>query len=112
MSKFRKFITTGLLAATLVAAVLAPTPASAWRQWYGWFGEGGWDTPAIVVLGGLILGSVSTGAGIYPYPHVFGLYGYPAVYGYPHPVRSCVVRSPVYDDWGNFLGSQWLRVAC
>ena len=29
MSKFRKFITTGLLAATLVAAILAPTPASA-----------------------------------------------------------------------------------
>ena len=38
MSKFRKFITTGLLAATLVAAILAPTPASAWRR-YGWFGE-------------------------------------------------------------------------
>ena len=52
MSKFRKLATTGLIATTLFAAVLAPTPASAWRGWQGWFGEGSWDTPAIVVLGG------------------------------------------------------------
>ena len=40
--------------------------------------------------------------------------GYPAAYGYayPAPARFCVTRSPVYDDWGNFVGYQRMRVAC
>ena len=109
MSKIRKIITTGLIATTLVTAVVASTPASAWHRPDGWYSGWIWDTSAFAanVLEGLALGALSTGVGIYPYyPNTYGYYGYPA------PVRSCVVRSPVYDDWGNFVGSQWLRVAC
>ena len=41
MSKFRKFVTAGLIAATLVATVLASTPASAWHRPDGWYcGDG------------------------------------------------------------------------
>jgi len=99
MSKFRKLATTGLIATTLFAAVLAPTPASAWRGWQGWFGEGGWDTPAIVVLEGLTLGKVDT-------------CGYPPACVYPYPVRYCVAQSPVYDGWGAFIGYRRMRVVC
>jgi hypothetical protein len=113
MSKIRKIITTGLIATTLAAAVLASTPASAWYRRYGWYGGGwGWGGPAIAagVLGGLALGAVAAGAGSYPYYP--GYYGNPAAYGYPYAARFCVVRNPVYDDWGNFVGYQRMRVAC
>ena len=40
MSKFRKFITAGLIAATLVTAVVASTPASAWHRQDGWYWGG------------------------------------------------------------------------
>ena len=99
MSKFRKLATTGIIATTLFAAVLAPTPASAWRGWQGWFGEGSWDTPAIVVLGGLVLGKVDTCR-------------YPPACAYPYPVRYRVVQSPVYDGWGAFIRHRRMRVVC
>ncbi len=99
MSKFRKLATTGIIATTLFAAVLAPTPASAWRGWQGWFGEGSWDTPAIVVLGGLVLGKVDTCR-------------YPPARAYPYPVRYCLVQSPVYDGWGAFIRHRRMRVVC
>ena len=49
----------------------------------GWI----WDTPAFAanVLGGLALGAVSTGVGVYPYYggcYGYGSCGYPAAYGY------------------------------
>jgi hypothetical protein len=99
MSLSRRFATAGLIATTLLAAVLAPTPASAWLGWRGWFGEGGWDTPAIVVLGGLVLGEVDTR-------------GYLPARVYPYPVRYRVAQSPVYDGWGAFIGHRRKRVAC
>ena len=120
MSKIRKIITTGLIAATLATAVVASTPASAWYRRYGWYGGGwGWGAPAIAAigLGALAVGAVAAGAGAYPYYGGCGYYGscgYPAAYGYayPAPARFCVTRSPVYDDWGNFVGYQRMRVAC
>src|SRR5208283_5136763 len=99
-------------------AVLASTPASAWYRRYGWYGGGwGWGAPAIAAigLGALAVGAVAAGAGPYPYYGGCGYYGscgYPAAYGYAYPARFCVVRSPVYDDWGNFAGYQRMRVAC
>ena len=114
MSKIRKVITTGLIATTLATAVLASTPASAWYRRYGWYGGGwGWlGAPAIAAigLGALAVGVVAGGAGAYPY--YGGYYGYPAAYGDAYPARFCVVRNPVYDDWGNFVGYQRMRVAC
>jgi hypothetical protein len=119
MSKIRKIITTGLIAATLATAVVASTPASAWYRRYGWYGGGwGWGAPAIAAigLGALAVGAVAAGAGSYPYyggcNGYYGSCGYPAAYGYAYPARFCVVRNPVYDDWGNFVGYQRMRVAC
>jgi hypothetical protein len=119
MSKIRKFITTGLIATTLVTVVVASTPASAWYRRYGYYGGGwGWGAPAIAAgaLGALALGAVAAGAGSYPYyggcNGYYGSCGYPAAYGYAYPARYCVARSPVYDDWGNFVGYQRMRVAC
>ncbi|MGC1863164.1 MAG: hypothetical protein WA733_19125 [Methylocystis sp.] len=114
MSKIRKIITTGLIATTLATAVVASTPASAWYRRYGGYYGGGWGwggAPAIAAigLGALAVGAVAAGAGAYPY---YGGYGYPAAYGYAYPARLCVTRSPVYDDWGNFVGYQRMRVAC
>ena len=125
MSKFRKIITTGLIATTLATAVLASSPASAWYRRYGWYGGGwGWGAPAIAAIGlGALAVGAAAGAGAYPYyggcgyygscgyPAGYG-YGYPAAYGYASPARFCVARSPVYDDWGNFVGYQRTRVAC
>jgi hypothetical protein len=85
MSKIRKIITTGLIATTLVTAVVASTPASAWYRRYAYYG------------------------GCYGY---YGSCGYPAAYNYAYPARFCVARNPVYDDWGNFVGYQRMRVAC
>ena len=122
MSKIRKIITTGLIATTLATAVLASTPASAWYRRYGSYDGGlGWfGAPAIAAigLGALAVAVVTGGAGFYPiYGECNGYYGscgYPAAYGYayPAPARFCVVRNPVYDDWGNFVGYQQQRVAC
>ncbi len=118
MSKIRKIITTGLIAATLATAVVASTPASAWYRRYGWYGGGwGWGAPAIAAigLGALAVGAVAAGAGAYPYyggGYYPAGYGYPAAYGYAYPARFCVARSPVYDGWGNFVGYQRTRVAC
>ncbi len=118
MSKFRKFITAGLIATTLVTAVVASTPASAWYRRYGWYGGGwGWGAPAIAAigLGALAVGAVAAGAKAYPFYggcYGYGSCGYPAAYGYAYPARFCVVRNPVYDDWGNFVGYQRMRVAC
>ena len=117
MSKIRKIITTGLIATTLATAVLASSPASAWYRRYGWYGGGwGWGAPAIAAIGlGALAVGAAAGAGAYPYYGGCGYYGscgYPAAYGYAYPARFCVARSPVYDDWGNFVGYQRLRVAC
>ena len=119
MSKFRKIVTTGLIAATLVTAVVASTPASAWYRRFGWYGGGwGWGgAPAIAAigLGALAVGAVAAGAGAYPYyggGYYPAGYGYPAAYGYAYPARFCVAQSPVYDGWGNFVGYQRMRVAC
>jgi len=116
MSKFRKIITTGLVAATLASAVVASTPAAAWYRRYGYgYGYGGgwgWGAPAIAagVLGAVALGAVATGAGAYPYYPAYS--PYPVGYGYPYGPRSCVVQNPLYDGWGNFVGYQRARVAC
>jgi hypothetical protein len=119
MSKIRKIVTTGLIATTLATAVVASTPASAWYRRYGYYGGGwGWGAPAIAAigLGALAVGAVAAGAGAYPYyggcNGYYGSCGYPAAYGYAYPARFCVARSPVYDDWGNFVGYQRMRVAC
>lgn len=119
MSKIRKIITTGLIATTLATAVLASTPASAWYRRYGWYGGGwgwGWGAPAIAAIG---LGALAVGAAAGSYPYYGGCYGYygscgyPAAYGgYAYPARFCVVRNPVYDDWGNFIGYQRMRAPC
>ncbi len=107
MIGFKKIFTTGLIAATLGATLLASTPASAWYR-YG-YGGWGWGGPAIAagVLGGLAVGAVAAGAaGAYP-----GYYGYPA-YAAPYPARSCRTRVPLYDGWGNVVGYQRAFVAC
>ncbi len=111
MSKFRKIITTGLVAATLATAVVASTPASAWYRRYGWYGGGwGWGAPAIAAIGlGALAVGAAAGAGAYPY---YGGCGYYGSCGYAYPAHFCVTRSPVYDDWGNFVGYQRTRVAC
>ena len=69
MSKFRKIITTGLIAMTLATAVLASSPASAWYRRYGWYGGGwGWGAPAIAAIGlGALAVGAAAGAGAYPY---------------------------------------------
>ena len=71
--------------------------------------------PAIAAIGlGALAVGAAAGAGAYPfYGGCYGYYGscgYPAAYAYPP--RFCVARTPVYDDWGNFVGYQRMRVAC
>ena len=121
MSKIRKIITTGLIATTLATAVVASTPASAWYRRYGWYAEDGagarppsrpldWERsrsgrsprerePILIMADAAITALAIRRR-------------YPAAYGYAYPARFCVTRSPVYDDWGNFVGYQRLRVAC
>ena len=106
MTTIRKTITAGLAALTLGAAVAATaTPADAFGR-HGWGGRGGyaygggwghrrgWGGPGPWVagaIGGLALGAVAAGA--------YNNYG-------------CVANQPVYDDWGQFVGYQRVRVAC
>jgi hypothetical protein len=113
MNRFKKILTTGLVAATLGSTVLASTPASAWCNGWGCGGWGGGPSAGAVaagVVGGMALGALAAGAASSAYP---GYYGYPAYSGYPaYPARSCRARSPVYDAWGNFVGYQRVYVAC
>lgn len=104
MTRTRKIFTGAIAALTLGATVAATaTPASAfgyrygggWRHGGGW----GWGGPAAAgVIGGLALGAIAAGAAN------AGGYGYG---GY-----GCVANQPVYDNWGNFVGYQRVRVAC
>ena len=71
-------------------------------------GLGGAPAIAAIGLGALAVGAVA-GAGAYPY---YGGCGYYGSCGYAYPAHFCVTRSPVYDDWGNFVGYQRMRVAC
>ncbi len=104
MTRIRKFLTVGVAALTLGATALSATPASAqWRHHGGWGGGGwhrgggGWGAPAAAgIVGGLALGAIAAGA---------ASGGYGGGYG-------CVANQPVYDDWGNFVGYQRVRVAC
>jgi hypothetical protein len=104
MTRIRKFLTVGVAALTLGATALSATPASAqWRHHGGWGGGGwhrggGWGAPAAAgVIGGLALGAIAAGA---------------ANGGYYGGGYGCVANQPVYDDWGNFVGYQRVRVAC
>jgi hypothetical protein len=113
MNRFKKIFTTGLVAATLGSSVLASTPASAWCNGWGCGGGwgGGWGGPsggavAAGVIGGMALGAMAAGAASSAYP---GYYAYPAPAYRP---RTCRTRSPVYDEWGNFVGYQRVYVAC
>jgi len=110
MCKLRKIVAGTLVAATF-AGGMAATPASAqWWGWgwgSGWGGGGSWVGPAIAgaAIGGVLLGAIAASESQYDYG-----YGYPA---YPYRRgRLCVVNSPVYDDWGNFLGYQRVRARC
>jgi hypothetical protein len=72
----RKFSLVALAAASLGAAALAPTSASAWGGWHGGWRHGhGWGWGPRVVVGGPVY------------------YGGPA-YG------GCYVRRPVPTPWG------------
>lgn len=76
---------------TLATTMAAMTrPAAAWGGW-GW----GWGAGA-GFLGGLALGTAIAG------PHYYG-------YGYPYYGGCYVVRRPVYDYYGNFLGYRPMR---
>ena len=108
MTRIRKTITAGLAALTLGATVAATaTPADAFGR-HGWGGRGGYayggswgghrrgwgggPGPWVAgAIGGLALGAVAAGA--------YNNYG-------------CVANQPVYDDWGQFVGYQRVRVAC
>ncbi|MFO1167502.1 MAG: hypothetical protein U1E19_05190 [Rhodoblastus sp.] len=111
MTTIRKTITAGLAALTLGGAVAATaTPADAFGR-HGWGGRGGyaygggwgggrhwghrggWGAGPWVAgaIGGLALGAVAAGA--------YNNYG-------------CVANQPVYDDWGQFVGYQRVRVPC
>ena len=108
MTRIRKTITAGLAALTLGATIVATTtPADAFGR-HGWGGRGGYaygggwgghrrgwgggPGPWVAgAIGGLALGAVAAGA--------YNNYG-------------CVANQPVYDDWGQFVGYQRVRVAC
>jgi len=72
----RKFSLVALAAASLGAAALAPTSASAWGAWHG-----GWHN-------GLGFGA----------PRVF--VGGPVYYGYGYGYGGCYVRRLVPTPWG------------
>ena len=78
----RKLSLVAIAAASLGAAALAPTSASAWGGWHG--GWHGWGGPRIVIGG----------------PAYYGGYGYGGGYG------GCYVRRLVGTPWG----PQWRLV--
>lgn len=108
MTRFRKILTAGMAALTLGATIAAATPADAFGRrgfggapgfhggyaYRGGWGHRGWGGPGPWVagaIGGLALGAVAAGA--------YNNYG-------------CVANQPVYDDWGQFIGYQRVRVPC
>ena len=112
MTRIRKTITAGLAALTLGATFAATaTPADAFGR-RGWGGRGGYAYgggwghrrgwgggagPLVAgAIGGLALGAVAAGA--------YNGYGY----GY----GDCIANQPVYDDWGQIVAYQRVRVAC
>jgi hypothetical protein len=89
MTKFRKTITAGLVAATLGVGVAGTsTPAAAWGYYPYW----GWGAGAAVA--GLALGAAAAAAAT-PY------YVYPSCY---------LTRQPVVDHWGNIIRYRRVRV--
>ncbi len=109
MTRTRKILTAGIAALTLGASVAATaTPADAfgrhgwggggYRGGYayrgGWGHRGGWGGPGALAagaIGGLALGALAAGA--------YNNYG-------------CIANQPVYDEWGNVVAYQRVRVAC
>ncbi len=109
MASLSKVLLVTFSAATFAAA---STPAAA--QWWGW-GPGwgyGYNNGAAVAgaaIGGLALGTL-LGAAIASQDQ------YAAPYYDAPPsrrgTRLCPAWQPIYDDWGNFLRYQRVRVAC
>jgi hypothetical protein len=72
----RKFSLVAVAAASLAAAALAPTSASAWGGWHGgWHHGWGWGGPRVFIGG-------------------------PAYYGYGYGYGGCYVRRLVPTPWG------------
>ena len=122
MKGLRRLIGAGMAAATLAATIGSASPASAQWGWggygggwggYGGYGGYGYNNGAALAgaaIGGLALGAIVGGAIAQQNQNNHG-YGY----GHARPVwrqRLCPARQPVYDDWGDFVGYQRVRVAC
>jgi hypothetical protein len=117
MRKFRRFVATGLVAASFVAAV---TPASAQWGWgpgwgyggwgYGGWGYGGWGYGGAIAgaaVAGLAIGAIAASAAQQNQYYYAG-YGRP----YYGRARWCAGRQALYDDWGNFAGYRRVRYRC
>jgi len=86
---------TALTAAAIITGTLAATATDASAQWRRGWGPG-------PVIGGIIAGSIITGAILASRPR-----GYVVYQGYGQPVYGpgCYWASqPVYDRWGNVVG--------
>jgi hypothetical protein len=100
MSNFRKIVACSLVAASFAGPTLASSPASAWNRCYGWYrGAWGW-------IGG---GALASACSSYTDP---AHYPFPIVYPYGYVGRLCVVRNPIYDEHGYFLGYQPMSITC
>jgi hypothetical protein len=98
----KKLAATGLVALTIGGSIaVTSTPAAAdWHHHGGWGGGGG---VAAGIIGGLALGAIAGSA-------ANGYYGGGPAYGYA-PAYGCRIRPrPVYDGWGNYLGTRPTRV--
>jgi hypothetical protein len=122
MAVIKRIFTSTLIAATFVAGATVTTPAMA--QWGGWGGPGwgygggygGWGgggygynggAVAGAAIGGMALGAILGSAITQQSQNNYG-YGYAPV----RRARLCPGRQALYDEWGDFVGWQRVRVPC
>ena len=121
MTGFRRIVPLKVAAAALVVAISSSPPALAQWGWGGygggWGGYGGYGggygynngaAMAGAAIGGMALGAVVGSAIAQQNQNNYG-------YGYAQPVRRarlCPANQPVYDEWGEFVGYQRVRVPC
>jgi hypothetical protein len=110
----KKSVAVGLtaLALGLGAAAATTTPADAQGVWHhGYWGGGyyhnGWWGPAVGlgILGGVVAGAAIASSGPY-----YGPGPYYGAYGGPGYAGGCGAWRSVYDNWGHYVGRQWVNV--
>jgi hypothetical protein len=97
MTAIRKILTASLATVTLgVTMAATATPAAAWCGPHGCRGHHhGWGAGAAAagIIGGLALGAIAASAAQPDY-------------------STCLTRERVYDDYGRYVGTRRVRVAC